>query len=167
MAEGVFTEWIPEEMAWYGYDIYTGNRYWGPTEPYNNAWGFYMSFNTDPIAYGKLYAAGYDGYVHCYDIKTGKHLWDFYTGSSGFETSYGIYPIYSWTGDNLLGAISVADGKIYATTGIFAPSSMSYVRGNRLSYINPETGKKHWVLLGTFLGPAVADGYLVTLNGVR
>ena len=165
MAEGVFTEWIPEEMAWYGYDIYTGNQLWGPTEPYNNAWGFYMSFNTDPIAYGKLYAAGYDGYVHCYDIKTGKHLWDFYTGSSGFETSYGIYPIYSWTGDNLLGAISVADGKIYATTGIFAPSSMSYVRGNRLWCVDAETGKNIWSILGTFLGPAVADGYLVTLNG--
>ena len=33
-----------------------------------------------------------DGYIYAYDVKTGKMVWKWSTGSSGFETAYGVWP---------------------------------------------------------------------------
>jgi hypothetical protein len=126
------------------------------------AWGL-----GDPalIAYGKLYAATFDGMVHCYDLKTGEHLWDYSTGSSGFETPYGTWPF--------TGGITIADGKIYAATSEHSPNVPLW-RGERLHVVDAETGKGMWSILGWYngpglgagiiSGPAVADGYLAAVN---
>jgi outer membrane protein assembly factor BamB len=156
MQDGVYTEFHQSETSWYGYDVLTGKQLWGPTEPYINAWGFYDS--TASIAYGKLYATGYDGTVHAYDVKTGTHLWDWYAGSSGYETAYGTWPL------SIVGSLTIADGKIYvgASHGLVQPM----FRGGQLYCIDANSGNELW-RVNTWCGStlAVADGYLVTLNG--
>ncbi len=156
IGDGVFTEFHKETLTWYGYDINTGQQLWGPTEPYTNAWGMYNEGNPGcyVIAYGKLYACAYDGMVHCYDVKTGKHLFDFSTGSSGLETPYGTYPTEFQV---------IADGKDYVATGehhTFIPMW----KGEGLYCIDAGTGKQLWSILGWMDNPVVADGYLVTFN---
>ena len=165
--EGVYTIFTMATMQWWGYDISTGNQLWGPTEAYTNAWGMYAWGLGNPaiIAYGKLYAATFDGMVHCYDVKTGTHLWDYSAGSSGFETPYGVWPF--------AGGVTVADGKIFAATSEHSPNTPLY-RGEKLHVVNAETGKLVWSILGWYnqpglgagpiSGPAVADGYLVAVN---
>ena len=54
----------------------TGAVAWGPTEPYTNAWGVYQPYADWQTAYGILYAAGYDGMVHAYNITTGENIWN-------------------------------------------------------------------------------------------
>ena len=154
MLDGVYTQYIKEELSWYGYDANTGNKLWGPTEPYTLAYGMYPG--SANIAYGNLYAQAYDGMVHAYDLETGAHMWDYWTGSSGYETAYGHWP--------LGGFQAIADGKVYATTGEHSPSNPNW-RGGKIHCIDAETGDGIWSILGWFMVPAIADGYLVSLNG--
>jgi len=156
IGNGVYTEFHQSTTQWYGYNINTGEQIWGPSDPYTNAWGFYDS--TASIAYGKLYATGYDGIIHCFDVTTGKHLWDWDSGSSGYETAYGRWPL------STVGSITIADGKIFAGSahGLVQPM----FRGAQLYCIDANSGKELWSI-NSWSGStiAVADGYLVTLNG--
>jgi len=153
--EGVFAVSVKDTKNWHVYDINTGQKLF-ETEPVENDWGMYDYFGV--IAYGKLYTSGYSGSVHCYDIKTGKHLWDFSCGSAGLETPYGSWPFY--------GGITVADGKIYISNGEHSPGTPMW-RGESLYCIDAETGQLIWKLSGWFIGNslAVADGYLIGYNG--
>jgi outer membrane protein assembly factor BamB len=154
MGSGIFTEFIKSEMRWYGFNASTGEQIWGPSESYTNAWGVYSFRST--VAYDKLYTEGYDGMVHCFDLKTGKHLWDYWTGSSGLETSYGTWPLYA--------PIVVADEKVYVATGQHSPSQPLW-RGGKLYCIDAETGEGLWNVSGWYQGnKAIADGYLVAFN---
>lgn len=160
VGEGVYTEYQKQTMQWYGYDFSTGNKLWGPTDAYTNAWGMYyggQGGGSALIAYGKLYATAYDGMIHAYNIKTGKHLWDYSTGSSGFETVYGTYPLSSI-------GFSIADEKLYACSGEHSPS-MPLWRGGGLYATDAENGTALWKITGWFEYPVIADGYLVALNG--
>jgi outer membrane protein assembly factor BamB len=155
-ADGVYTEFHESTMEWYGYSLATGAQIWGPTVPYTSGWGFYDS--TSGSAYGILYATGYDGTVHAYNITSGQHLWDWYAGSSGYETAYGTWPLSTF------GPITIADGKIYVGTchGLVPPM----FRGAQLYCLNATTGKELWSIdqwCGNTI--AIADGSLVTLNG--
>ena len=156
IGDGVYTEFHQSTTQWYGYNINTGEQMWGPSDPYTNAWGFYDS--TASIAYGKLYATGYDGIVHCFDVTTGKHLWDWDSGSSGYETAYGRWPL------SMVGSVTIADGKIYAGSchGLVQPM----FRGAQLYCIDANSGTELWSI-NSWCGStiAVSDGYLVTLNG--
>jgi hypothetical protein len=154
MQEGVLVEYVKETMQWYGYDIYTGDLLWGPTEPYKDAWDMYYSF--DNIAYGKLFHKGFGGKIYCHDLTTGKLLWTYWTGSSGFETPYGHWPFG--------GGSVVADGKIYAATGEHSPTQPN-LRGEGLHVVDVETGEGVWNISGWYSGPAIADGYMVAYNG--
>jgi outer membrane protein assembly factor BamB len=152
--EGVYTEFTKETLTWSGYNIATGDKLWGPTEPYTNAWGMYYETYMQNIAYGKLYASGYDGVLHCYDVKTGTHLWDYSTGSSGLETPYGTYPVEFMT---------IADGKVYICTGNHHAFDPMF-KGERLHCVDAETGKLVWSISGWWNNMPIADGYLTTLN---
>lgn len=159
MANGVYTEYIQERTAWYGFSTQTGNLLWGPTEPSSNAWSMYNTGSA--IAYGKLFALSLDG-LHVYDLSNGKHLWDFSAGSSGFEAIYGVWPFD-------LGSFTIADGKAYIASG-HSHGILPQFRNARMYAVNATDGSLVFSLLGWMQAgwtnaPAVADGYLVTQNG--
>ncbi|MCW4030488.1 MAG: PQQ-binding-like beta-propeller repeat protein [Candidatus Bathyarchaeota archaeon] len=159
---GVFMFFQQETMQFYAYNIQTGKLSWGPTDPYDNAWGMYTSSSgglgaSNPqIAYDTLYSVAYDGKVHAYDVETGDHLWDFSTGNAGFETAYGTYPLGG-------GYFAIADDKVYAATGEHSPNSPMW-RGGGIYSVNATTGNGVWNLTGWWQNPAIADGYLTAFN---
>jgi outer membrane protein assembly factor BamB len=152
MADGVYTYYDQDNMQWYAYDYNSGKEIFGPTTPYTNAWGMYGAGSA--IAYDKLYTSAWDGMVHCYDLKTGDNLWNYATGSSGFETAYGVWPLP-------MGFV-VADEKIYACAGHTHLQPM--FRGAKMYCIDANTGNSVWNVSGWMQNPSIADGYLVAFN---
>ncbi|MEM0314199.1 MAG: hypothetical protein QXQ41_06600, partial [Candidatus Bathyarchaeia archaeon] len=152
---GVFERFKKSTMQFIGIDAFTGEEIW-ITEPFTNAWGMYDE--TGAAAYEIFYTMAYDGMIHAYDIKTGEHLWDYYTGSSGYETPYGQWPFY------VINGWAIADGKVFACTGEHSPDSPPF-RGFRLHVVDAFNGKPVWNISGYWMFPAIADGYLVVFNG--
>jgi len=156
--DGIFTIYDEATMKLHAYSIKTGEEVW-ESEPLNTLGETPSDFATFTrnyhIAYGKVYTAGYDGHVRAFDAKTGKLVWDFYFGSSGFETAYGSWPVY--------GGFTIADGKIYVTNDEHSPDAIMW-RGAKLWCLDAETGKLLWSISGMFRIPAVADGYLTSVN---
>jgi hypothetical protein len=157
IGDGVICQYHESSMEWYGFDLATGKQLWGPTEPYADAWGMYQTGSM--IAYGKLYALCIDG-LHCYDVHTGEHLWDYIAKPTGLET---IYP--NWPFD--VGSFSIADGKVFIVSG--HSHLQPLFRGARLYAIDAETGEELWSSTGWLSAgwrdaPAIADGYLLTQN---
>ncbi len=161
IVDSVFTYFDQAKTVWFGYDANTGRQIWGPTEPYDNPWGVYSQNYRGAgqpfvqVAYGKFYTTGYDGTVRCFDLKTGENLWNYYTGSSGYETVYGNYPMY--------GGVTIADGKIYITSNEHSPNSPNW-RGGKMYCIDAEKGTLIWSCAGWMIGPIIADGQMVVLN---
>jgi outer membrane protein assembly factor BamB len=159
--DGVLCWFDQAAMQWYGFDVQTGAQKWGPTDPYESAWGIYSQSYRGAgnlwaqVGYGKLYATAYDGTVHCYDLQTGKNEWNFQCESSGFETPYGTWPFY--------GGVTIADGKLYISNNEHSPNSPNW-RGGKLYCLNAETGDELWSVAGWMPGPVIADGYMAVLN---
>ncbi len=154
LLNGVFQRFTKSTLQFHGIDAYTGEEIW-VTEPFTNAWGMYDE--TGCTAYDKFYTMAYDGMIHAYNLYTGEHLWDYYTGSSGFETPYGQWPFY------VVNGWAIADGKIFAPTGEHSPDSPTW-RGWKLHVVDAENGTQVWNVSGHWKNPAIADGYLVALN---
>jgi len=153
IGNGVYTEFYDQQTAWSAFSTTTGQLVWGPTSAgYTNAFGVYN--NGAFIAYGNLYAIGYDGMIHAYDIKNGKNLWNYYTGSSGYETAYGHNPFFSGP--------TIADGKVYASEG--HTHLQPLFRGAQFVCVNATTGAEVWSVLGWMQSPVVADGILIADN---
>jgi outer membrane protein assembly factor BamB len=154
-SDGVYTEFHQSEMSWYGFSLNTGLQIWGPTEPYPRAFGMY-SWQAS-IAYGMLLALDYGGYVHAYNIQTGKKVWDFYAGSSGLETAYGSWPLNN-------PAPTSADGKIYVVDG-HAYNPPIY-KGASIYCLNATDGTLIWKSLGyyTYDPIVIADGILLAYS---
>ena len=155
IGEGVYAEYTRQTKQWNGYDIRTGQHLW-TTEPYEDDWAVYGSYMGQMIADGMLIHAGYDGYIHAFDIRTGVKLWDYYSGNAGSETPYGTYPFY--------GGFVFADGKIFGHTSEHSPSTPMW-RGEKLHAVRASDGASLWKISGWFQHPAVADGKLLSLNG--
>jgi hypothetical protein len=147
---------VKETMVWYGINVRTGAVAWGPTTPYENAWGVYQPYADWQSAYGMLYAAGYDGIIHAYNLTTGENAWNWNTENSGLETVYGHYVFKD-------SAMSICDGKIYAVTNEHSPSTPLY-RGSKMYCIDAATGQGLWNVSFWGLFPVIADGYAVSLN---
>ncbi len=160
ITEGCFGWFKQETTEWYGFDARTGKQIWGPTEPYADAFGMYSaSFagagQPNPqVAYGKIITAGYDGVIHAIDIKTGKTVWEFYTGTT-LDTSYGHLPFY--------GGVTIADDKVYAATNEHTPND-PLAKGYKLFCVNATSGDPIWNISSWAPGPIVADGYLLEYN---
>jgi outer membrane protein assembly factor BamB len=153
LQDGVFCEFHDWTMTWYGYDAYTGTQIWGPTTPYTQAFGMYNTGAFD--AYGNLYASGYDGTIHCFSLKTGQNLWNWFDGGSGYETAYGHNTLFSGP--------TIADGKVYASEG--HTHLQPLFRGARMVCLNATSGNELWSILGWMQSPIVADGSLIANNG--
>ncbi len=156
-SQGIFAEFTSETETWSAYSLATGAKLWGPTVPYPNPWGYYVSY-PPVIAYGALYACDFGGYVHAYSATTGNLLWNFFTGTSGYETPYGTYP--------LLHIELVADGKVYVEGGhTYSPPLF---RGSNLWCLNATTGAPIWnianFVVANQASGVIADGYMVVPN---
>jgi hypothetical protein len=158
--EGVYTEYTCQSMTWIGYDIKTGQKLWGPTQPYNSSWGYYDNGAKGVIGYGNLYAWSINGEVHAYSIKTGALNWTWSTGSAGIDTPYGTWPLGTWPMQHIL-----ADGKIYVRAGHdYTPPVF---RGAKLYCINATDGQPIWDSLSFNIisCPSVAEGTMLWFNG--
>ena len=150
--DGVFVMFDESKLQFHCYSIETGDQLW-VSEPIESGWAIFTYQYY--IAYGKLYAVGYDGHFRAYDIKTGKLVWDFYFGNSGTETVYGSWPNYS--------GFNIADHKIYVTNDEHSPDSVLW-RGARLWCIDADTGELIWSITGMMRHGAISDGIYTVLN---
>jgi hypothetical protein len=110
------------------------------------------------IGYGKLYSADFGGYVNCFDLKTGALNWTFWTGTSGYETPYGVWPVVNFE--------CIADGKIFVMGGhLYSPPLF---HGGLLYCINATSGDLIWsspsFAITNGANCAISDGYLVVPN---
>ncbi len=157
IGNGVYTIFTYETMSWSAYSLTTGQKLWGPVTGPNNAWSYYNMYSI--IANGTLYAADLGGYVNAYDVQTGKLLWTFFAGSSGYETPYGIWP--------LLHVEVVADGKLYVQCG--HEYSPPLFHGAQLYCLNATSGAPLWSIfdfpISNYPNAAISDGYMVIANG--
>ena len=159
-SEGVYTTYTCQTMTWTGYDITTGDKLWGPTEPYNSSWGYFDNNAKGVIGYGNLYAWSINGEVYCYDVQTGEQKWSWNTGPAGVDSPYGIWPLGTWSMQHIL-----ADGKLYVRAGHdYTPPVF---KGAKLYCINATSGEEIWSSLSFNIisCPAVADGTMLWFNG--
>ncbi len=153
---GVMTFFVNEEFSWYGYSMTSGQKLWGPTKAPSNSWSYYTIHSM--VAYGNLYTADFGGYVNCYDVQTGTLKWTWNTGSSGYETPYGVWPIVNFE--------CIADGKLYVLGGhMYSPP---LYHGAKLYCINATSGNELWSIsdfaITNHAACAIADGYLLIPN---
>ncbi len=110
------------------------------------------------IAYGKCYIWDFGGYVNAIDLATGTLSWTYVPKSVGYDTPYGINPIWHF------GSHSIADGKLFlAESRMYDPPL--FPNAHRIA-INCTDGSLVWSVLN-FDGRepgAIADGYLVSWN---
>jgi len=110
------------------------------------------------IAYGKCYIWDYGGYVNAIDLETATIAWTIEPRDAGYETPYGIYPLWHF------GSHSLADGKLFLSEGrMYDPPLFPNAR--KLA-INCTDGSIVWSVMGTYARnpSAIADGYMVGYN---
>ncbi len=158
MDEGVFTIFTYESQSFTAYSTTTGQKIWGPVSiaDENVPWGYYITQSI--IAYGNLYTADFSGYVNCIDLQTGNIEWTWHTGSSGYETPYGV-----WTIANIM---SIADHKIFVMGGhLYSPPLF---HGGKVYAVDTDTGELLWEAPSFAItnagNGAIADGYLILPN---
>jgi outer membrane protein assembly factor BamB len=159
----VFITQDKETLTLCAFSLTNGDQVWTVT-PNDANWDTMRS--TTIVAYGNLYVSGFDGILHCYDMKSGDLLWTYGNGGpgnttySGLETAWGHYPIFV---DN------VADGKLYLGTTEHSPDSPFY-KGTQFRCINATTGEEIWTMMGwgtgMYVGQSdiVAEGCFIYLN---
>ena len=152
--EGIFAQFNGITLKFNAYDAHTGNKLW-ESDPVDYPWGSWTD-NSPQITGGVLYSTSYAGYIYAWDIKTGKMLWKFSSGNSGLETPYG-----QWS---FMGAPLITNGYVFAETGEHTPNDPPY-RGQRIFCIDAKTGEGVWNMTGKFQSGAIADGYLLSMNG--
>ncbi len=155
---GVYTTFTFETQEFFGYSTATGQKLWGPVSvaDQNVPWGYYVT--SYESAYGNLYASDFGGYVNCIDLQTGTIKWKFWTGTSGYETPYGVWPLVNFQ--------LIADGKVYVNSGhLYSPPLF---RGAMVYCLNATTGDLLWSMpdfsITNGAASAVADGYFVLPN---
>ena len=149
--DGVFLFSCTQTRQWWAYSLNTGQLLWGPSAS-SEQWNFYGMSST--IYDGMLLSYGYGGIVRAYNIQTGVELWNWTSGSVGFETPYGNAPLS-------MGAI--ADGKLYMYSSEHSPT-VPLRRDAFLWCVNASDGKLLWKIQCWANSPAIADGYLVILD---
>lgn len=156
---GVYALPYRENKQWIAWDMKTGNELWRADGPEDD-WGI---FDVGGGFVGNIfYTAGFAGIVTGYDITTGSKVWEFKSGSSGFDTTYGTWGFY--------GASIIADGKIFIAHNEHSPDQPLW-RGMKMWAINATTGEGIWNISGAYQGGrnamgALADGLLVTHNAM-
>jgi outer membrane protein assembly factor BamB len=158
ISNGVYAFFSADKLQFHGYDVRTGSELW-VTDPLvsvsNSDWS-YFTYNYF-MAYGNLYACGYDGHVYCFNGQTGKLIWTYFTGNSGTETVYNAWPLYE--------GMVIADGKVYAVTTEHSPDAVMW-RGGKLHVMDAYTGQPLWNVSGWLKNPTISDGIATSINGL-
>ncbi len=147
IANGMWYEFNHETLTWTAYNANTGQLVWTSTPYVSPPWAYFINYQPI-VAYGMLYACDFGGQVHAYNIETGAQVWQFSTGTSGYATPYGIWPLvhveavgggvvfvaggHTYSPPMFLGALVYA---INATTGQLIWSGSSFDDSNGASAI--------------------------------
>jgi hypothetical protein len=92
------------------------------------------------------------------DLATGRINWHYSTPSGGYESPYGIEPLWAFTDG------TVADGLLFVPEGhMYSPPLF---HGAQQLALNITTGELVWSIdaFDTTSGPAISDGIMTTLN---
>jgi hypothetical protein len=160
---GTFVTEDKETLQLTGFSLADGSQLWS-AGPVVTEWD---TVRRDTLsAYGRLYCAGFDGILYCYDDKTGALLWTYGNGGAGNSTYEGLGTAY---GHMPIFVDVIADGKVYLGTTEHSPNAPWY-KDARYRCINATDGTEIWTLTGWGSGmyvgltDMVADGYFVYLN---
>ncbi|MGB9914064.1 MAG: PQQ-binding-like beta-propeller repeat protein [Candidatus Bathyarchaeales archaeon] len=140
-----FTLRAKETRQVYGFNLDTGEKIWGPTDPMDIR-SIYGA--TSYIAYDKLFfTADFAGIVYCYDVKTGKLLWTYevkdpYGSTEMFDKEFGgdMWPITP---------LFISDGKLYIGQSEHSPQN-PLPRGAPFICLDIETGEEVFRVNGMF-----------------
>ncbi len=154
--KGILALFVKDTLQWYAWDVTTGTFLWGPTAAYTNSWGLY-NYESQLIANGVLYNAGYDGIIHAFDVhNNGAELFQFSSGDAGTITPYGTWPFYN--------GLTVTKNAVIGTTGEHGNGVQPLYLGEGIYVVDPRSGQQLWNLTGWFCQPVIADGILVSHN---
>jgi hypothetical protein len=139
----------------YCYSLTDGSFQWGPVQLEGSGWS--SVWRDGEIAYGKAYIWDLGGYCSGIDLETGNVDWVFTRGNAGYDTPFGIYPMFGYS------AHTVADGKLFLSEGIMYTPPL---HPSRSVVINCTDGTLVWdISLYSSTSPgAAADGYFVDWN---
>jgi hypothetical protein len=140
----------------YVYNLYTGQQVGSGVQLVGSALSTLSRGGA--IAYGKCYIWDFGGYVNAIDLQTGTLAWTYIPRSAGYNTPYGIYPLWHF------GSHSIADGKLFLSESrMYDPPLFS--DAHKLA-LNCTDGSLVWSVLGYYgrEPSAIADGYLVAWN---
>jgi hypothetical protein len=140
-------------LAITAYSESTGALLWS-CNPWNNDFAMQSVGSTGPVAYGMIYNAGYDGYMHAINATTGVQVWDTISRPGGLEMPEPGYPLQ---GD------AVAGNEVFTSTNKAYETQPAY-RGHCLYAYDAMTGAQNWNISGEFLGFTIADGILLSQN---
>jgi len=163
---GVFVESYKETAQWVGYDLRSGQKLWGPTDP-ESALSYYGTdfggILNGQMAYGNLYSCGFGGLMYCYNARTGALEWTYGNGGAGNSTNAGMYTGQGTYPTNIY---AVGNGIIYTITIEHTFTTPIY-KGALFRAINATDGTEIWTLPGVGSGwsYAIADGYSNFWNG--
>jgi hypothetical protein len=153
--KGILALFVKDTLQWYAWNVETGAFLWGPTVAYTNPWGLY-NYESQLIANGNLYNAGYDGIIHAFNVHDGTPKWEFSTGSAGTVTPYGTWPFYN--------GLTVTKNAVIGTTGEHGNGVQPLYLGEGIYVVNPDNGQQLWNMTGWFTQPVIADGIMVSHN---
>jgi len=132
MAYGKWYFHSSTDLKVHAVDLLTGKEVWAST-PNEAPWGTFGSY-VAAAGYGNYYQGTWDGYLSCYDAATGATKWRTFLGTNPDNAMDANVP---W------GVPSIADGKIFITSGEHTPPN-PFPRGNRLFCLNAYTGDILW-----------------------
>ncbi len=157
MGSGAYVEFDSSALTATGYSLYNGNKLWGPValpnvSPFASLGMQYV------VANGTIYLWTYGGDVYAFNILTGAILWQYHTPPGGYESPYGIEPLWTFT------VGTVADGKLFVPEGhMYSPPLFRYAQQLALNITNGEV-VWHIDAFDVTSAPAIADGVMTTLN---
>ncbi len=91
LADKVFTLQVKEQRQVYGFNLDTGKQIWGPSEKQESLQIY--GVNT-AIGYGRLICTGYGGVVYCYNVTTGKLLWNYTVADPYHQSLWNNWPMF-------------------------------------------------------------------------
>jgi hypothetical protein len=154
---GIWVEFDAAALTATGYNLRTGEKVWGP-EALPNVSPYSSLGQNNVVADGIIYDWTYGGDVYAIDLATGNFLWEFHTPPGGYESPYGIEPLWTFT------VGTIADGKLFLPEGhMYSPPL--FHNAQQLA-INITNGELVWSIdaFDVTSAPAISDGLMTTLN---